>query len=94
MEKLISIYETFTSLSEFLFNTNSCEYMFSVSFTKRVYIIINKSDRPRGKGPYVGNFNFEIRRRTAKTANFILFYFFRSGDAEGFIESSQLFQSC
>ena len=35
-----------------------------------------------------------IRRRTAKTANFILFFFFRSGDAEGFIESSQLFQSC
>ena len=51
-------------------------------------------DRPCGKGPQLGNFNFEIRRWTAKPANFLLFYFFRSGDAEGFIEPSQLFQSC
>ena len=29
----------------------------------------------------------------AKLANFMLFYFFRSGDAEGFIEPSQLFKA-
>ena len=39
---LISKYDTCTSLSEVLFNRNSCGYMFDISFTKSVLFRINR----------------------------------------------------